>query len=255
MLLSLLRSASGRPKLSTRRLTLRRQTAVVESSTAEQELQDSDSIQFVQELPLEQPAQHSLDTFAIAKHLHESHRASPDGLPLPPTTAASSIAYDSMLRVQQSSSAGAWELDALLNVPGVNSVEKSRIRTTPAEATHEYLKTYSSDLTTLSYVPPSSRRYDQLHSPPSIGPVHPRVGNEYKVRVCFAKLANELIHGRAVVVVDVLTFFKQKVGLREVQQEHVASITPTIDSVEDIVSDHRTVATSNEILHPTHDLR
>lgn len=180
--------------MSTRGLTLRRQTA------AEQELQDSDSMsisspqQFVPGSPLELPAQHSLNAFAIAKHLHESHLASPDGPALPPTTAASSIAYNSMLRIQQSSSASASEVDALLNLPGVNSVEKTRIRTIPAEATHDYMKTHSFDANTLSYVPPSSRGYNQLHNPPSLGPVHPRVQNEYMVRVRVAKAANDLIH-------------------------------------------------------------
>ena len=65
------------------------------------------------------------------------------------------------------------------------------MRTTPAEATHEYLKTHSDDATTLSYVLPSSGGYDQLHSPSSMRPVHPRLGDEYMVRARFAKLANE----------------------------------------------------------------
>ena len=75
------------------------------------------------------------------------------------------------------------------------------------------------------------------------------------VRDRFAKIANELIHGRAVVSVDVLTSFKQKVGLREVQQDHLASVTPTIESVQNTVSDDRTVLTSYKTFLSTHDLR
>ena len=129
------------------------------------------------------------------------------------------------------------------------------MRTTPAEATHEYLKTHPYEPTNLSYGFPSSREYDQLHSPPSLGPVHSGIENDNMVRDRFAKVAKELIHGRAVVAVDVLTTFKQKVGLREVPQEHLASITPTINSVQNTVSDDRTVATSYEIPLSTHDLR
>lgn len=204
--------------MSTRGLALHRQTAVVQSPTAAHEPQNSSSTQtlsaqrVVQGSPLEQPAQYVADTLAgsgfyacifpgcnaqfdtsarLVKHRRESHQASPDGPALLPTTAASSIAYNSMLRVQQPSSAGASELDNLLNVPGFSPVEKG---TTPTEATHDYSEIYSSDASTLSYPRSSSPSNDPLHSSPSLGAVHPRIGNDYMVRGPFSKIANELIH-------------------------------------------------------------
>lgn len=197
------------------------QTAVVQSPTAEQEPQALDSMpmsrvqEVVQRSRLEQPVQHSPHTFAgadiyactasgcyahfdtretLMEHLRESHGASPDDLMLSPTAPASSITYSSMLRLEQSSSAGASELNAPLNVPAVNPVEKTRIRTTPAEAIHDYMETHYPDASSLSYVSPSWREHDRLYSPPSPGPVHLRVGNDYMVRAPFAKVANELIY-------------------------------------------------------------
>ena len=95
-----------------------------------------------------------------------------------------------MLRVEQSSSGGASELDAPLDVSGINSVKETLTRTTPAEATHDYMGTRSRDAGTLSYLPPPSRGYDPLYSPSSLEPVHPRVGNEYMVGARFAKVRN-----------------------------------------------------------------
>lgn len=45
----------------------------------------------------------------------------------------------------------------------------------------------------------------------------------------------------------VLTAFDQKVGLPKVQQDHLAPVTPTIDSVQNTVGDDRTVAPSCEV--------
>ena len=97
-----------------------------------------------------------------------------------------------MLGVEQSPAAGASELDAPLNVPGVETVEEMRLWATSAEATHDYMKT-SPDTSTLFHLPPSSRAYGPLHSPPSLGPIHSRVRNESMVRARFAKVVNELL--------------------------------------------------------------
>ena len=200
--------------------------------------------QVVQGPPVEQYAQRTSDTFnvttvyactasgcyaffdtsaTLSKHLHESHRALELGIPL--------------------------------NVAGVNSVEEMRTSTTPAEFTHDYMQPHPPDKDMFPYVPSSSRGYDSLRSPPSLGPVHPRKGNEYMVRTRFVKVANELIHERAVVGMNVLTSLEQKVGLPKVQQEHLALTKPTIDCIENTVSDDRTVATSREIPLSTPDLR
>lgn len=45
----------------------------------------------------------------------------------------------------------------------------------------------------------------------------------------------------------VLTTFEPKVELPEVQQEHLAAITPTLDYVENTTGGNKTVATSCEI--------
>lgn len=186
--------------MSTRGLALHKKTAISQSSAAEQEQQglDSTSISSPQQLvrgsPLEQPAKKRSAIFAITNHRYESLRALADGPDLPSTTAATSTAYNSMLRVDQSSIIGASEPDAPLNVAGVNSVEKSPLRTTRTEATHDDMETYSSDASTLSSPPLSSRGYEPLRSPPNLGPAGPREGIGYMVRDRFAKVANELIH-------------------------------------------------------------
>ena len=181
--------------MSTRGLALHAQTIGGQSSAAEQELQDPHSTSisgpqhFIPQSTSQQAAQIQSDTFAIAKHHHGSHGASLDGPALPLTTAASSIVYNSIPRVDQSSIIGASELDAPLNVAGFNSVEKTRLRTTPTEATHDYSETDSSDASTLSYIPPWSRGY------PRLGPIDSRIENEYMVCDRFAVVANKLIHG------------------------------------------------------------
>ena len=184
--------------MSTRGLALHRQTAIRQSSTAEQEQQglDEPSILSPEQLvpPLEQPAQKRSAIFAVTNHRYENLRASPDGPALPSTTAATSTEYNSMLREDQSSIIGASELDAPLNVAGVKSVEGMRISTAPVAATHDYREIQSLDPRVLSYPPLSSRGYDLLHCRPSLGSAHPRVRNEYMVRNRFAKAANELIH-------------------------------------------------------------
>ena len=97
-----------------------------------------------------------------------------------------------MLRAEQSLTAGASELDAPPGVPGVNSVEKTRMRTTPVEATQDYMEVHSPDANTLSYLPPLLHGSTPLHSPL---PSHDRPGNQYVVRARFAKLrTNKLIH-------------------------------------------------------------
>ena len=45
----------------------------------------------------------------------------------------------------------------------------------------------------------------------------------------------------------VLTTFEPKVELPEVQQEHLVSITPTLDYVQNTTGDGKTVATSCEM--------
>lgn len=129
LLLSLQRGASGRPK---------RETAIIQSPTA--------------------GCHACFDTTAtLSKDLQESRRASSDGPALLPTTAASSIAFTSML------DPAASELDAPLDVPGVESVEEMRIWTTFRETTHNHMDT-SPDTSTLSCLPPSPRASDLSHS-------------------------------------------------------------------------------------------
>ena len=99
-----------------------------------------------------------------------------------------------MPRVGQSSIIGGTELDAPLNVAGINSVEEMRISTAPVEATPDYTEAHSPDARTLSYPPLPSRGYEPLHSPPNLGPARSRDGIGYMVRDRFAKVANELIH-------------------------------------------------------------
>ena len=198
--LSLLRSSSGRPKLSTRGLALHRQTAISQSSATEQEQQDLDSTsisspqQPVPGSPLGNPAQKGSDIFAIANHRYENLRASPDGPALPATTSTASTTYNSMPRVGQSSIIGTSELNAPQNVAGFNSVEAMRISTAPVEATHDYRETHSLDARTLSFPPLPSRGYEPLHSPPNLGPARLREATGYLVRDRLAKVANELIH-------------------------------------------------------------
>ena len=258
--------------MSIRGLTLHRQTAVAQSPAAELEPQDSHSTpiraaqQVEQRLPLEQPAQYQSDNFAGAdlnactvsgcyarfdstatflKHLHESHLTSPNGPALPSATAASSIADNSMLRINQSSTAGATGIDASLSLLGVNAVEQTRMRTTPAEATHDNMDTRSTDPSTLSHMWPSSHGCDPLHSPPSLELVHPRLGNEYMVRARFFKVrANKLTSGGGVLGMRVLTSLEPKVGLPKVQRDNAALVTPTIDPVEVAVNNGRMTRTS-----------
>ena len=170
--------------MSTRGFAPHRQTAVVQPPTAEQEPQEqepdstpvSSSQLVVQGTPLEQPTQNSSDTFLGADVLsctapvHESNRDKPDSPTLPPTTAAYSTAYISMLRGDQPSITDASRLDAPPNELGVNSVEKLRMRTAAVEATHDYRESHSPDASAISFLPIS---------------LYPRVGDGFSVSIAF----------------------------------------------------------------------
>ena len=165
--------------MSTRGLALHRQIATRQSSAAEQEQQvfDSTSISSPQELvpgsPLEQPAQQS-DIFRMANRGYERLRVSPHGPALPSTTVAASTVCKLVPRADQSSIIGASELDAPLNVAGVQSVEEMRVSIAAVEATRDYTEPHSPDARTLSYPPLSSRGHGPLHSRPSLGSARPR---------------------------------------------------------------------------------